>query len=139
MNPDIVARIEKLTGGYPGFPFPAPRRGDGPHPYGADSGFLQDSSTIGFDSADFTRLYVGNFFIADSTPTQDSSDWQQFRFPEDSNNFKILEFNNLHFDSNNTKNLPLRYAQIINIVDDSGTTTLGGYLLSPWDSAGRVT
>lgn len=128
-----VVRIEKLMGGHVGFPFPAPRR------YENDSGYLQDSSTIFFDSADFTRLYVGNFFIADSTPTQDSSDWQQFRFPHDSANFKKFEFNNMHFDSNDTFNQPMRYVQRLSIETDSEVFNVGGFLLSPFDSATRIT
>ena len=134
-----VARITNLTGGYPGFPFPAPRRGAGHHPFGSDSGFLQDSSTLDFDSAQFKVLTVGSFFLNDSIDHADSSDHVQFRFPNDSANFSKLEFNSLHFDSNDTFNLPLRRVKTLSITTDSGIDNLSAYLLSPWDSADRIT
>ena len=110
-----------------------PRRSNG------DSGFEQDSGFLSYDSGRFNKLMVGNFFIADSTPTEDSSDWQQFRFPHDSANFDKFEFNNMHFDSNDTFNQPMRYVQRLTIETDSAVFNVGGFLLSPFDSAGRIT
>jgi hypothetical protein len=131
-------RINKLTGpptdsDTPTFPFPMPRRSFG------DSGFEQDSGFLSYDSGRFNRLMIGNFFIADSTPTKDSSDFEQFTFPNDSANFKKFEFNNMHFDSNDTFNQPMRYAQRLTIETDSGVFNAGGFLLSPFDSAARIT
>ena len=133
-----VGRIQRLTGppadsDTPTFPFPMPRRSN------TDSGFQQDSGSISYDSGRFNQLMIGNFFIADSTPTEDSSDWQQFRFPHDSANFKKFEFNNMHFDSNDTFNQPMRYGQRLTIKTDSGELNGGGFLLSPYDSAARIT
>ena len=132
-----TGRINKLTGppadADPPFPFPMPRRSN------VDSGFEQDSGFISYDSGRFNQLMIGNFFIADSTPTNDSSDWQQFRFPHDSANFDKFEFNNMHFDSNDTFNQPMRYAQRLTIKTDSGVFNGGGFLLSPFDSASRIT
>ena len=133
-----VGRIQRLTGppadsDTPTFPFPMPRRSN------TDSGFQQDSGSISYDSGRFNQLMIGNFFIADSTPTEDSSDWQQFRFPHDSANFKKFEFNNMHFDSNDTFNQPMRYGQRLTIKTDSGVFNGGGFLLSPFDSASRIT
>jgi|TARA_R100000030_G_scaffold50023_3_gene37763 hypothetical protein len=132
-----TGRINKLTGppadADPPFPFPMPRRSN------VDSGFEQDSGFFSYDSGRFNQLMVGNFFIADSTPTIDSSDFQQFRFPNDSNNFTSLEFNSLHFDSDDTFNLPLRRVQRLTIKTDSGVFNGGGFLLTPWDSASRIT
>ena len=133
-----VGRIQRLTGppadsDTSTFPFPMPRRSDG------DSGFEQDSGFLSYDSGRFNKLMVGNFFIADSTPTEDSSDWQQFRFPHDSANFDKFEFNTMHFDSNDTFNQPMRYVQRLTIETDSAVFNGGGFLLSPFDSAGRIT
>ena len=133
-----VGRIQRLTGppadsDTPTFPFPMPRRSFG------DSGFEQDSGFLSYDSGRFNQLMIGNFFIADSTPTQDSSDWQQFRFPHDSANFKKFEFNNMHFDSNDTFNQPMRYVQRLTIETDSEVFNVGGFLLSPFDSSDRIT
>ena len=132
-----VGRIQRLTGppanANPPFPFPMLRRSS------VDSGFEQDSGVISYDSGRFNQLMVGNFFIADSTPTIDSSDFETFKFPTDSNNFRSLEFNSLHFDSNDTFNLPLRRVQRMSIMTDSGVDNLSAFLLSPWDSSGRIT
>ena len=132
-----VGRIQRLTGppanANPPFPFPMLRRSS------VDSGFEQDSGFISYDSGRFNQLMVGNFFIADSTPTIDSSDFETFKFPADSNNFTSLEFNSLHFDSNDTFNLPLRRVNRLSIVTDSGVNNLSAFLLTPWDSAGRIT
>ena len=131
-----VGRINKLSGA-PGdkgtpFPFPMPRRSN------VDSGFEKDSGELTYDSARFNQIIVGSFFI-DSTSTNDSSDFQQFRFANDSNNFTSLEFNSLRFDSNDTFNLPLRRVKTLSITTDSGIDNLSAYLLSPWDSADRIT
>ena len=132
-----VGRIQRLTGppadANPPFPFPMLRRS------GVDSGFEQDSGFISYDSGRFNQLMVGNFFIADSTPTEDSSDWQQFRFPHDSANFDKFEFNTMHFDSNDTFNQPMRYVQRLTIETDSAVFNVGGFLLSPFDSSDRIT
>ena len=133
-----VGRIQRLTGppadsDTPTFPFPMPRRSFG------DSGFEQDSGFISYDSGRFNQLMIGNFFIADSTPTEDSSDWQQFRFPHDSANFDKFEFNTMHFDSNDTFNQPMRYVQRLTIETDSAVFNVGGFLLSPFDSSDRIT